>query len=150
MSDRGRLKERIKDIKESVSGADPSCDASTLERAKATVSTQKMSEYARKAVEAWLEDWARLEKKMAECADEPAQKDAVNREQLHAWLDSEMSVVAEEAKALTPDMDEIERAGTISGMLMKSALALAHKHGAPRAIVEQSIAETLDDLYGQP
>jgi hypothetical protein len=72
----------------------------------------------------------------------------MNRSQLHTWLDDKFADVVLEAKKLTPDMDPIERAGTIAGMLMKTAIALAAKHGAPREIIEQSIAETLEENYG--
>ena len=72
----------------------------------------------------------------------------MNRDQLHAWLDENFAGVVEEAERLTPGMDDVERAGTIAGMLMKTAIALAAKHGAPREIIERSIAETIEDCYG--
>ncbi|HYX21794.1 MAG TPA: hypothetical protein VFA98_13190 [Thermoanaerobaculia bacterium] len=72
----------------------------------------------------------------------------MNREQLNAWVDDKFAEVVLEAKRLTPDMDPVERAGTIAGMLMKTAIALAAKHGAPREIIEQSIAETIEENYG--
>lgn len=72
----------------------------------------------------------------------------MNRSQLHVWLDEKFEGVVLEAKKLTPDMDPVERAGTIAGMLMKTAIALAAKHGAPREIIEQSIAQTLEENYG--
>lgn len=72
----------------------------------------------------------------------------MNREQLNAWVDDKFAEVVLEAKRLTPDMDPVERAGTIAGMLMKTAIALAAKHGAPREIIELSIAETIEENYG--
>lgn len=72
----------------------------------------------------------------------------MNRQQLHVWLDEKFESAVLEAKRLTPDMDPVERAGTIAGMLMKTAIALAAKHGAPREIIEQSITQTLEENYG--
>jgi hypothetical protein len=66
---------------------------------------------------------------------------------LHEYLDANFARVIENAKKLTPGMDEVLRAGTIAGFLMKTGIKLAAKHGAPRETVEQSLLETVAEFY---
>jgi hypothetical protein len=67
---------------------------------------------------------------------------------LHRYLDENFTRVIENAKKLTPGMDEVTRAGFIAGFLMKTGIKLAHKHGAPRDIIETSLLETVAEYYG--
>ena len=67
---------------------------------------------------------------------------------LHNYLDEHFTRVVENAKKLTPGMDEIARAGMIAGFLMKTGIKLAAKHGAPRETVETSLLETVAEYYG--
>jgi hypothetical protein len=67
---------------------------------------------------------------------------------LHEYLDTHFTRVIENAKKLTPEMDEVARAGTIAGFLMKTGIKLAAKHGAPRGIVEASLLQTVSEYYG--
>jgi hypothetical protein len=66
---------------------------------------------------------------------------------LHEYLDVNFARVIENAKKLTPEMDERTRAGAIAGFLMKTGVKLAHAHGAPRDIVETSLLETVAEYY---
>ncbi len=66
---------------------------------------------------------------------------------LHEYLDVNFARVVENAKKLTPGMDEITRAGLIAGFMTKSGIKLAHKHGAPRDIIETSLLETVAEYY---
>lgn len=67
---------------------------------------------------------------------------------LHKYLDENFARVIQNAKKLTPGMDEISRAGTIAGFLMKTGIKLAAEHGAPRETVETSLLETVAEYYG--
>ncbi len=69
---------------------------------------------------------------------------------LHEYLDVNFTRVIENAKKFTPDMDELTRAGTIAGFLMKTGIKLAAKHGAPRDVIETSLRETVEDYYSGP
>jgi hypothetical protein len=67
---------------------------------------------------------------------------------LHEYLDTSFARVIENAKKLTPGMDEVMRAGAIAGFLMKTGIKLAHKHGAPRETIETALLETVAEFYG--
>lgn len=66
---------------------------------------------------------------------------------LHRYLDENFTRVIENAKKLTPGMDKVMRAGTVAGFLTKTGIKLAHKHGAPRDIIEASLLQTVAEYY---
>lgn len=72
---------------------------------------------------------------------------SMTREELHAWLDDRFADVIEEAKEIAPDMDPIERTGTIAALLLATGVHLTSKHGAPRELVERTLRELVEDAY---
>lgn len=72
----------------------------------------------------------------------------MTREKLLALADIRFSEAVEELRTLSLDMDPMERAGSISGMLIATGVALAAEHGAPRDIVERAVQEKIEDAYG--
>ena len=59
-------------------------------------------------------------------------------EQLCEYLDIESARIVEEAKTKA-GLDTVTFAGTVTGFLLKTAFALAAKHGMPRSVLESQI-----------
>jgi len=73
----------------------------------------------------------------------------MTREELLALADALFADVVEQLKELTPNMNDVERAGSIAGILIASGVALAAAHGAPRDVVELALREKIQDAYGK-
>jgi hypothetical protein len=71
----------------------------------------------------------------------------MTREELREWLDGRFAEVIEEAKQVTPQMDDIERTGTIAALLLSTGVHLTAKHGAPRELVENTLLDLVEDAY---
>lgn len=75
------------------------------------------------------------------------------KKELEEYLDREFAVVVQRARALNNasarPLDDIAFSGTVTGMLLKTALKLAHDHHAPRHIIEKTIALTIESLWGK-
>jgi hypothetical protein len=69
-------------------------------------------------------------------------------DELQDHLDAELSRVIEEARRRA-DLDALTFAGTVSGFLLKTGLALAAKHNAPRSVVEGQMGAMIADAYAR-
>lgn len=69
-------------------------------------------------------------------------------EHLHEEADERFAAVVEELRAQCEDMDELTFVGTISGLLFKTGIKLAAHHGAPKAVVQLSVNQTIEECFG--
>ena len=72
----------------------------------------------------------------------------ISRAQLQDLADVRFSEVIEQLQAATPDMNDIERAGVISAMLLANGIQLAFEYGAPREVVEDALLAKVAEVYG--
>jgi hypothetical protein len=69
--------------------------------------------------------------------------------ELHDLLDVELSRVVREARRRAQPMTPIDFAGYVSGFLIKTGIKIAHKHGAPRSAIEDSVSTTIASFWEQ-
>jgi hypothetical protein len=67
---------------------------------------------------------------------------------LEEFLDVNLTKVIDEARK-THGADQIRFAGTVSGFLIKTGIALAARNGAPRPVLEEALARAVQDWYGK-
>ena len=69
--------------------------------------------------------------------------------ELEDYLDREFAAVIEKALEQFSELDPIVRSGTIAGFLIKTGMAIAAKHGAPRRAVLAGFQDALREIYNE-
>ena len=71
---------------------------------------------------------------------------AWSTDNLQEHLDIELAQVVEDARRRA-SMDGVTFTGTVSGLLLRTGLALAAKHGAPRSVVEVQLSHLIQETW---
>jgi hypothetical protein len=66
---------------------------------------------------------------------------------LQEYIDDELALLVDKTKAEYGNLDDRTRIGTIAGFMLRNAIEIAAKHGAPRETIERSIAEYVTKAY---
>lgn len=88
--------------------------------------------------------FARIREMKADLA--PGGEPAWSTDDLQEHLDIELAQVVEDARRRA-SMESVTFSGTVSGFLLRTGLALAAKHGAPRSVVEVQLSHMIQETW---